>query len=133
MSNDNCINCSTQYVTYESFCNKKVFDFGFKFWPLGKPKDSGMVKGGLNFLISISNDDTLKSINGNSGSGNIDGPLKLIKKLRQAGPEALKNLFHLKITGVSSANYTWKVWLTVKNDICLSINLKKALNGAMIT
>jgi hypothetical protein len=82
MSNDNCINCSTQYAKYESFCKKKVFDFGFEFWPLGKAKDSGMFKGGLNFLISISNEGTLKSTNVNSGNGNIDGPLKLIKKLR---------------------------------------------------
>jgi hypothetical protein len=82
MWNGNCINCSTQYLTYESFCKKKVFDYWFKSWPLGKRKDSGMVKGGLNFLISISNDATLKGKNENSGNGTIDGPLKLIKKLR---------------------------------------------------
>jgi hypothetical protein len=41
-----------------------------------------MVKGGLNFLISISNEATLKDKNENSGNGTIDGPLKLIKKLR---------------------------------------------------
>jgi hypothetical protein len=82
MWNGNCINCSTQYVTHESFCKKKVFDYWLNFWPLGKRKDSGMVKGGLNFLISISNEDTLKSKNGNSGNGTIDSPLKLIKKLK---------------------------------------------------
>jgi hypothetical protein len=92
-----------------------------------------MVKGGLNFLIYISNEDTLKSKNGNSRNGTIDGPLKLIKKLKQAGPEALKNLFDLRIEGATSTDFTWKVWLTVKNDICLSINLKKALNGAKVT
>jgi hypothetical protein len=41
-----------------------------------------MVKGGLHFLISISNEDTLRSENGNSGNGTIDSPLKLIKKLK---------------------------------------------------